>query len=278
MPSRIGQRLRGGRPGQAARSLAAVSGRRFGKRAGVGGGRHEVGVARSSAARRARGGAGARCRRPVAEVEPDVDPSGSHRGLHRPHGVGDRRPQLGRAPSAVRSSRSATSRYGSTSMWPTLYGKAFRIDERRAPRCTMWVSSSGSPDSQDAGEHAAPVVVVRRRPTAPAGLDVGGPPPVPQLFERGSSDRLAGRRRPLATSSPQPLDEVVDADVALDLAAARVDAERAVGDVVVADDEHVRELLELGGADALAELIVGLDRCRPGSPAARRRRPTDVGA
>ena len=57
----------------------------------------------------------------------------------------------------------------------------------------------------------------------------------------------------------QPIDEVVDGHPALDLAAAWVHADRAVAHVVVADDEHIRDLLELRLADACAERLVGFD-------------------
>src|SRR5215216_8057426 len=58
----------------------------------------------------------------------------------------------------------------------------------------------------------------------------------------------------------EALDERAEVDAALGLvAAAGVDADRAGGDVVVADHEDVRQLLELAAADALAELLARPD-------------------
>ena len=54
----------------------------------------------------------------------------------------------------------------------------------------------------------------------------------------------------------EPGDEVVDADAALGrVAPPPVHADGAVLDVVVADHQHVRHLLELGPADARAERV-----------------------
>ena len=77
--------------------------------------------------------------------------------------------------------------------------------------------------------------------------------------------RLRGRRAvadsDLVGEAP---DELVERDAALGLvAAAGVHADRAGGDVVVADDQHVRDLLQLGVADPLAELVVGVDDVDP---------------
>ena len=61
------------------------------------------------------------------------------------------------------------------------------------------------------------------------------------------------------TSACEALGEGVDVDAALGLIAAPgVDADRAGLDVVVADDEDVRELLQLGLADPRAERLLGL--------------------
>src|SRR5947209_6854696 len=55
---------------------------------------------------------------------------------------------------------------------------------------------------------------------------------------------------------PQPLDELVDGHTALRLlAAAGVDADGSSGYVVVADHEHVRDLLQLGLPDPRPELV-----------------------
>ena len=60
------------------------------------------------------------------------------------------------------------------------------------------------------------------------------------------SRRSAGvdQRRAVGDLFAQPLDEVVDRHTALDVAAPGVHAEAVVGDVVVADDEDVRQLLD----------------------------------
>jgi hypothetical protein len=48
-------------------------------------------------------------------------------------------------------------------------------------------------------------------------------------------------------------------DVALDSSPPRGFTHGGAGHVVVAHHQHVRDLLHLGGADALAQLIVGID-------------------
>ena len=53
--------------------------------------------------------------------------------------------------------------------------------------------------------------------------------------------------------------ELVATDATLDIATARVDTQGGAGNVVVAHHQHVRQLLHLGGANALAQLIVGID-------------------
>ncbi len=131
----------------------------------------------------------------LAEVDPDVQPSGRYAALTaRTASVVDR-PQLGVSP-ASRSSRSATSRYGSTRRGPIAYGNAFRIAKHVSPRCTMWVSSSGSPLARirvktlAASSGSTP-------PAAPLDCDVRAS----ASRSRGARDGHRHRRRRSATAT-----------------------------------------------------------------------------
>ncbi len=57
----------------------------------------------------------------------------------------------------------------------------------------------------------------------------------------------------------QATDELLELHAAFDVAATRVDPQRAGRDVVVADHQHIGKLLQLGAADSLSKLIVGID-------------------
>ena len=155
-----------------------------------------------------------------------------------------------------------------------MYGKALRMAKHvAAPPRRCGSRSSGRPLARMA-------VNGDRRPVAGAargrGLDVGAAPPGPEPVEHASA---SGQRGDASTSAASRSHEVADRHAALDLAAAGVHADGAVAHVVVADDEHVRDLLQLGGADALAELVGGLHHvdaealgAEPVGDAARRRR------
>ena len=78
-------------------------------------------------------------------------------------------------------------------------------------------------------------------------------------------------------SSTNMVDEGSEVDISLGLATAAIDPDRPGGDVVVADDQHVRDLLQLGAADPLAERIVsGDDVDAAADRSDARRRPLGV--
>ena len=130
---------------------------------------------------------------------------------------------------------------------------------------------------QDPLEQRSPVGLLRRR-QRPRVDDLARRRPTATWPTGAQAARIRcphGRLARAQDLGVEALGEGVDVDVALGLiAAAGVDADGAGLHVAVADDEDVRELLELGLADARAERLLGLAERRPGTrrPAGGRRR------
>ena len=126
---------------------------------------------------------------------------------------------------------------------PSVYGYSVQDGERvrASARARARSSSSGAarmPQNTQPSRRRAPVVDARRRTSRAS----------PPTAARGS--RVA-RHRCSATSAREPLDEVVDARRRARDRRCRAGSRRPCRrDVVVADDQHVRHLLELRLADA----------------------------
>lgn len=144
-----------------------------------------------------------------------------------------------------------------TSTWPLPYGKAFRMAKQCMPRHTHVGLVVGQAAGEDAGEDRP---FALRHVTHAA--DVGGAPRCPEPLDPSqASDDVGG----------QAIDERIQGHAPLDVAAAWVHTDGAFAHVVVADHEHVGNLVELGGVNALAQLV----ELRPAPGRRGTRRPSD---
>ena len=183
-----------------------------------------------------------------ADVHAEVDAVGRVRGADRPQRAHLRRARRAISSSSSRSSKLATWRVGATIRWPEPYG----IEVHHRDRLGR------------ALEHERLGVVGRVDELAHDAADVGaaGVADRTRTSTRQpahSRSRLigCGAHRCSTTSAASCAMNVVERDVALGVVAPPpVHADRAVLDVGVADDEHVRHLLGLGPPDARAERAV----------------------
>src|SRR5687768_9594360 len=129
-----------------------------------------------------------------------------------------------------------------------MYGKRLRIANVNRPRHTMWVSSSDKPLSR---------IRLKTDVRGPS-LDVTSS--MYSLLHPAHSRSIIRESRLGSDVRGEALDELVDGNIAFSsLAPPRADADRAVVDVVIADDQHVGQLLQLRFADAVVEPLRRLD-------------------